>query len=331
MIGGREGLFPFDKTAIPMLTIEHVRIGKICVPPLKEQRAIAAFLDRETGKIDALVAEQRRLIALLKEKRQAVISHAVTKGLDPTAPMKPSGIDWLGDIPEHWELVRLRRLVDPRRRVTYGIVQPGQMDPDGRFMVRGQDYSFGWADPLNIFRVSPEIEEPYRRARLKAGDLVMTIVGAGTGNTAVVPDFIDGANITQTTARIAPRLDLVEGDFLHWSLQSEVGQRQVALYQKGAAQPGLNLEHLVAFRVPVPPKEEQIAISQHIAEAAAKFDSLISEAETAIALLQERRSALISAAVTGKIDVRNWQSGTDASESLPMAAEEPATYEAGES
>ena len=99
MVGGREGLFPFDKTAIPMLTVEQVRSGRVPFPPLPEQTAIAEFLDRETGKIDGLVAEQRRLMELLKEKRQAVISHAVTKGLNPHAPMKPSGIEWLGDVP----------------------------------------------------------------------------------------------------------------------------------------------------------------------------------------------------------------------------------------
>jgi len=200
-----------------------------------------------------LVAEQRRLIDLLREKRQAVISHAVTKGLNPTAPLKPSGIDWLGDVPEGWEVMQVRRLVDERRPITYGIVQPGQPDPEGRYMVRGQDYSFGWAVPESIFRVSNEVEEPYRRARLKPQDLVVTIVGAGTGNVATVPEFLDGANITQTTARVAPSLNRVIGDFLRFSLIAEVGKVQVALYQKGAAQPGLNLEHLNAFRVPLPP------------------------------------------------------------------------------
>ena len=286
------------------LNLEPLARTRVPLPPLLEQRAIAAFLDRKTGKIDALVEEQRRLIALLKEKRQAVISHAVTKGLDPTVPMKDSGVEWLGEIPAHWDLIAVRRLVDPKRRVTYGIVQPGQPDPEGRYMVRGQDYSTGWAAPENIFRVSAEIEEPYRRARLKPGDIVITIVGAGTGNTAVVPDFLDGANITQTTARIAPQLAKIFGPFLHLALQSEVGRLQVGLFQKGAAQPGLNLEHLVAFRVPIPPLDEQRDISAYVAEKLASLEALISEAEKAIILLQERRSALISAAVTGKIDVR---------------------------
>lgn len=273
-------------------------------PPLAEQVAIAAFLDRETAKIDALIEEQRRLIALLKEKRQAVISHAVTKGLDPNAPMKDSGIEWLGEVPAHWNVMALRRLVDPARSITYGIVQPGEPDPQGRFMVRGQDYSRGWVTRKEIFRVSDAVEVPYRRARLQAGDVVITIVGAGTGNTAVVPPFLSGANITQTTARVAPLLDLIGGEYLATLMESRLGAVQVALYQKGAAQPGLNLEHLAAFRFPVPPQHEQAQIIDHIAPALKQMQELTSAAEEAMTLLQERRAALISAAVIGKIDVR---------------------------
>lgn len=276
----------------------------IAVPPLIEQRDILAFLDRETSKIDALVEAQRRLIELLKEKRQAVISHAVTKGLDPAAPMKDSGIQWLGEVPTHWDIVALNRLVDTKRPITYGIVQPGPADPNGRFMVRGQDYSTGWASPENIFRVSAEIEQPYRRARLRSGDIVITIVGAGVGNTAVVPPFLEAANITQTTARIAAEPKQIQAEYLTYFLQSDFGRIQVGMYQKGAAQPGLNLEHLKAFRVSRPPLTEQARIATHLSRSVKLFDPLINEAEAAIALLQERRAALISAAVTGKIDVR---------------------------
>jgi type I restriction enzyme, S subunit len=276
----------------------------IPIPPTHEQRGIATFLDRETAKIDALVEEQQRLIALLDEKRQAVISHAVTKGLDPDVPMKESGIEWLGEVPAHWEVIALSRLVDPRRPITYGIVQPGEADPEGRFMVRGQDYSKGWASPEAIFRVSDAVEQPYRRARLTPGDVVITIVGAGTGNTAVVPAFLDGANITQTTARVAPLAGMVDGAYLARALGSWIGRTQVALFQKGAAQPGLNLEHLKGFRFPTPPLEEQEEIAAAVAEQLFDFEELRADATKATQLLQERREALVSAAVTGKIDVR---------------------------
>ena len=292
------------KATIIHLPAETFRRHRFPFPPLAEQLQIVAFLDRETAKIDALVEEQRRLIELLKEKRQAAISHAVTRGLDPSAPVKDSGVEWLGEVPSHWQLVALARLVTPERPITYGIVQPGALDPNGRFMVRGQDYSFGWVDPGDIFRVSQEVEEPYRRARLKGGDLVVTIVGAGTGNVAVVPDFLDGANITQTTARVAPLVMRIDPRYLRLALTSWLGRVQVALYQKGAAQPGLNLEHLKAFRITLPPLQEQTAIADAITPQTRRMEGLISEAQAAIDLLYERRAALISAAVTGKIDVR---------------------------
>ena len=230
------------------------------VPPPNAQPAIAAFLDHETAKIDALVAEQERLIALLKEKRQAVISHAVTKGLDPNAPMKDSGVEWLGQVPAHWEVLPLRRIIADGRRITYGIVQPGESVDAGRFMVRGQDYSEGWAAPDSIFRVAEHIEEPYKRARLVADDIVMTIVGAGVGNIAIVPNWLDGANITQTTARIAVNPAIAEANYVAAVLSGPIGRRSVDLYAKGAAQPGLNLEHVKLFPITIPPVDEQRAI-----------------------------------------------------------------------
>lgn len=305
LVAGRDGLFPFDKTAVPMLTVERVRSGGIPVPSLPEQMHIAKFLDRETAKIDGLVKEQRRLMELLQEKRQAVISHAVTRGLNPQAPLKSSGIEWLGDIPAHWTVAHLNRLVQPGRRITYGIVQPGERDENGRYMVRGQDYSFGWAAPEALFKVSDAVEIPYKRARLKAGDLVITIVGAGVGNIAVVPEWLDGANLTQTTARIAVNAAKADACFVAAVLKSAIGKRCVEFYAKGAAQPGLNIEHVRVFLITLPPLDEQRAIAQFIEDKTSQFDTLTAEAQRAIDLLQERRTALISAAVTGQIDVRN--------------------------
>jgi type I restriction enzyme S subunit len=277
---------------------------ELLIPPVPEQRAIAEFLDRETGKIDALVAKKERLIELLQEKRTALITHAVTKGLDPTAPTKPSGIPWLGNIPAHWESTFLDKAVDPLRRITYGIVQPGPPDSDGRFMVRGQNYSRGWSDPEAIFRVSHGVEAPYKRARLAPGDIVMTIVGAGTGNVAIVPNWLDGANITQTTARIAIAEGRGTNAFFKYQLESQVGQRNVELTVKGAAQPGINLAHLAKYQLVLPPVSEQTEIARYLDKRTGQFEDLIESIGSAIDRLKEFRTALISAAVTGKIDVR---------------------------
>ncbi|WP_311276855.1 restriction endonuclease subunit S [Methylobacterium sp. WCS2018Hpa-22] len=292
------------KATIAHLPAETLRRHLFPFPPTEEQRAIADFLNRETAKIDALVEEQRRLIALLREKRRAIIFHAVTKGLAPDAIMKDSGIGWLGEVPAHWKIMALRRLIDQERPITYGIVQPGEGDPEGRFMVRGQDYSRGWVMPEEIFRVSDVVELPYRRARLKPGDVVITIVGAGLGNTAVIPAFLDGGNITQTTARLAPATGIISSDYLALALGSNIGSIQVSLYQKGAAQPGLNLEHLSAFQLPLPPLEEQQHVVRWLAPVLRQISEITAAAEQMVVLFNERRAALISAAVTGKIDVR---------------------------
>jgi type I restriction enzyme S subunit len=275
-----------------------------CIPPVTEQRAIAAFLDRETARIDALVAKKERLIELLQEQRTALITRAVTKGLDPTVPMKNSGVEWLGEIPAHWDTSFLDKLVDPLRRITYGIVQPGEPDPDGVLMVRGQNYSFGWSRPEDIFRVSPAIEAPYRRARLKTGDIVMTIVGAGTGNIAIVPEWLEGANLTQTTARIAFDARKANNRYFGYQLQSVVGTVSVEQTVKGAAQPGLNLGHISKYRVVVPPLAEQTLIADNLDRETSGFAALSDKVSEAIERLKELRTALISAAVTGKIDVR---------------------------
>jgi type I restriction enzyme S subunit len=230
------------------------------LPPLDEQAAIVRFLDHGNGKIERAIRAKRKLIALLNEQKQAIIHRAVTRGLDPSVKLKPSGIPWLGDVPEHWEVMPLRRLVTAGRRITYGIVQPGYPDKSGRFMIRGKDYSFGWASPDSIFRVSPVIENPYTRSRLKSGDIVMTIVGAGVGNVAVVPEWLDGANITQTTARIAVNTAKANPAFVELVLQGPVGRRNLERYVYGSAQPRMNLPHVGAFEIPVPPYAEQFAI-----------------------------------------------------------------------
>lgn len=286
------------------ISAEFVRNFETAFPSLPEQRAIAAFLDGETARINTLIAKKERLIQLLHEKRTALISHAVTKGLNPEAPMRDSGVEWLGEVPAGWEVIHLGKLIDSRRRLTYGIVQPGEPDPTGRFMIRGQDYSTGWAAPESIFRVSAAVEEPYRRARVRAGDVVMTIVGAGVGNIAVVPDRLSGANLTQTTARIA--IDPSRGDsgFFAHQLTSWIGRVNVHLNTRGAAQPGLTLAGIAKYFVVLPPLTEQCTIAAFLDREVARINGLMAKIRDHIARLQEYRTALISAAVTGKIDVR---------------------------
>lgn len=165
------------------------------------------------------------------------------------------------DDSEEFSQVPLSTLVQKGRKITYGIVQPGQFVEDGVILVRGRDYSAGWRDLDGFKRVTPEIDAPYKRSKLRAGDLVITIVGANTGTVAVVPDWLEGANITQTTARVAVEPKKAEPGFVEQVLRSALGQREVYRYQKGGAQPGLNLADLEKFIIPLPPLNQQRKIA----------------------------------------------------------------------
>lgn len=274
---------------------------RVPLPPLSEQQAIAAFLDRETAKIDAMVEEQRRLIALLAEKRQAVISHAVTRGLNPDAPLKPSGIDWLGDIPEGWEVVPLKRLTP---EITVGIVvEPSQYYVDeGIPALRSLNVRPGRIVAENLVFIGDAANELLSKSRLSAGDIVAVRTGQ-PGTSAVVPPDFHGANcIDLIIIRQSPLLD---SEYLVWFLSSSAALRQFIAGSGGAIQQHFNVSAACLLSIVVPPLDEQRRVAAFLASETSKVDALTSTATTAITLLQERRAALISAAVTGKIDVRD--------------------------
>lgn len=271
-------------------------------PPPDEQAEIADFLDRETAKIDALVAEQEQLITLLKEKRQAVISHAVTKGLDPSATMKDSGIGWLGEVPAHWNVVPLMWLTQPDRPIMYGIVLPGPDAGEGIPILKGGNVKPAKLSLESLARTTPEIEAPYARARLRHGDLVYSIRGS-IGDCEIVPPELDGCNITQDVARVAPREE-IDAYWLRFTLLSDPISEDLASGSLGAAVRGVNIFDLKRVRLPFPPESERGEIARYVVSKTEAMQDLIDEAANAVALLRERRSALISAAVTGQIDVR---------------------------
>ncbi len=272
---------------------------KLALPPLAEQAHIAEFLDRETAKIAALVAEQQRLIELLKEKRQAVIYHAVTKGLNPNAAMKDSGIEWLGEVPAHWEVERLKH-ISPS--ITVGIVvNPSTYVSDaGRPFIYGGDIREGSIDWVNSRRIELASSEANAKTQLRPGDLVTVRVGA-PGVTAVVPAECDGGNCASV---MLIRGGQYNSDWLCYAMNTRLVRFQVEVVQYGAAQEQFNISHAVNFWVPTPPHAEQNEIASFLRAQTLELDDLTTEATRAIDLLQERRTALISAAVTGQIDVR---------------------------
>jgi type I restriction enzyme S subunit len=291
----------------PNISQEILRSLRMASPSIAEQSIIANFLDQETAKIDALVAEQQRLIELLKEKRQAVISHAVTKGLDPTVPMKPSGIEWLGDIPAHWEIRRLKH-ISPFIAVGI-VVNPSTFIADeGLPFIYGGDIREGVIDWVNARRISESSSQENGKTKLRSGDLLTVRVGA-PGVTAVVPPECDGGNCASV---MLIRRGLFNSHWLCYLMNTRIVRFQVEVVQYGAAQEQFNIAHAVNFWMPTPPQTEQDKIVDYLESETEKFDTLTADAERAIELLQERRTALISAAVTGQIDVRQLAQGVAA-------------------
>lgn len=296
-----------NRSTIVHLTAEKLKMRRIAFPPLAEQRAIAAFLDRETARIDALVAAKRRLIELLREKRAALISRAVTRGLDASVPLRESGVPWLGAVPAHWEVIQLRRLAAPDTSITYGIVQAGPDIEGGIPYIRTSDMAGDHLPENGYLRTSPDIDRQYQRSKVLANDLVVAI-RATVGKTLRVPPYLDGANLTQGTARISPG-PRVLGNFLLNVMQSPVIQQRFEALSKGATFKEITLDMLRRLSVPVPPLDEQWAIAAYLDAETAKLDTLAGRIEQQIARLREYRTALIAAAVTGAIDVRGQAAG----------------------
>jgi type I restriction enzyme, S subunit len=291
-----------NKSTIAHFTVEKVATVPIPLPTKKEQTQIARFLDRETTRIDALIAEQQRLIELLKEKRQAVISHAVTKGINRTVPMKDSGVEWLGEVPEHWIKKRLKN-VSPFIAVGIVVNPSSYISEEGLPFLYGGEVKEGYIEVEKARKISPEDSKKNQKTMLEAGDIVTMRVGY-PGLTAVVPPECEGGNCASV-------MFVKRGDYdSHWLcalMNSRLIRQQVEMVQYGAAQKQFNISDAVEFWLYEPPKIEQTKIADFIKSKSSVFDALISEAENSKSLLSERRSALISAAVTGKIDVRNWQ------------------------
>lgn len=300
---------------IGMVHVTKGKLGGIKIPllPHPEQTQIARFLDHETARIDALIEEQQRLIELLKEKRRAVISHAVTKGLDPTVPMKDSGVEWLGEVPENWLVKRLKHLVPS---ITVGIVvEPSKYYVDeGVPALRSLNVKPGLIVSDNLVYLSAESNELHAKSKIYEGDIVAVRSGQ-PGTAAIVTRQFDGANCIDLIVIRKP----LQGcsNFIFWYLSGDAALKQFSEGSSGAIQQHFNISAASEMVFAWPPMSEQFEICSYLARACYQLDRLVSEAEESKALLLERRSALISAAVTGKIDVRGWQppAGTPSPES----------------
>jgi len=277
------------------------------VPPIEEQSAIATFLNRETGKIDALIAEQEKLLTLLAEKRQATISHAVNRGLNPSAPMKDSGVPWLGEVPAHWKVLALRRLIDRFEQGWSPECEARPTDPGEWGVLKAGCVNGGEFDAQEN-KTLPLSLVPREELELKSGDVLMSRASGSPkliGSVACVMNPPSHLMLSDKIFRIRLSAD-VDPRFFAVAMGSTPLRQQIEQAIGGAEGLANNLPQasIKDFWMSLPPVEEQLTIVDFLVCERAKLDDLAWTAERAIALLKERRSALIAAAVTGKIDVR---------------------------
>ena len=294
-----------DVSSVPQINNKHINPQKFPLPPIAEQKLILGFIDYETAKIDSLIEKQQQLIQLLKEKRQAVISHAVTKGLDPSVKMKDSGVEWLGEVPEHWDVSRFKFVCTSIIAGPFGSSITKDMYVSNGYKVYGQEQVIPNDFNVGDYYISEKDYIELNRYAVYPKDILISCVGT-FGKIAVFPDDAEKGIINPRLIKTTINKKFNPYFFREY-LKSDAVFKQFEQLSRGGTMGVINIGILNEILTVVPPRVEQDDIYNFIQHQKNKFNNLIKKAESAIQLMQERRTALISAAVTGKIDVRNWQ------------------------
>jgi type I restriction enzyme, S subunit len=300
--GLREHLFQFDRTAIPQITVNQVKNNPLVIPTPEEQSAIAIYLDRKTAEIDELIADKKRLLEFYEEEKTAIINQAVTKGINPDAPMKDSGIEWLGEIPEHWETVSFNHYVFLRHGYQFRnydftstglkVIKITQLKANGELEVN--DVSFIDENRLDEFK-DILIEE---------GDILMALTGGTIGKIIRAPKINEPLLQNYRVGNFFPKNDSITKDFLFWVLSSDLILKQIFFDQRETGQPNIGKEDFGRMFLVLPSTiKEQEEIVLFINNEIERINSKKSKTEKLIELLTEYRTALISEVVTGKIKV----------------------------
>ena len=285
------------------LSADELSAFSVPYPSKNEQVEIANFLDRETAKIDTLIAEQENLIALLAEKRQATISHAVTRGLNPDVPMKDSGVAWLGEVPAHWEVKSFRHILDAIGDVDHFM--PASVERGVPYLMTGDLKDFLSQVRLDDCKQVSRHDYLQLSKRIKSskGDVVMARYA--TIGTSMYVDVDVEFLVSYSCVTLKVNSSKMCGFYFFHYMGSEAFRQEVENRVNTNTQANVGIKDLQGVKIPVPPVDEQVIIANHLSSEIKKLDLLDAESERAIALLKERRSALIAAAVTGQIDVRN--------------------------
>lgn len=269
----------------------------VVVPSLEIQQQIASYLDKKCSEIDSLIALQEQMIAQLADYKQSVITEAVTKGLNPNTKMKDSGVDWIGEIPEDWKIIRKLSYIC-KKGISYGIIK--LYDPDdknGVKVLRCSDVRSGYIDETNIRTVTKELSEEYKRTILNGGEVVINVRGT-LGGCAIVPNHMKGYNIAREVAVIDT--EGVNSRFLMYFFLSTCFQNYQQKSLAGCVYVGLNIEMLSSCSIQCPPNAEQHAIASYLDTKCSEIDTLIALKRQKIETLKEYKKSIIYEAVTGK-------------------------------
>lgn len=282
-------------SAQPGLAVERIIDLFLPVPPESERQIIAVYMDRETARIDALIEKKSRFIELLREKRQALITHAVTRGLDSSAKMKYSGVEWLGEVPEHWDVLSFQRCV----RIAEGQVDPEE-SPYREMVLLAPNHIESGSGHLLYTETAEEQNAESGKYLCNKGDVVYSKIRPALRKVCIAPD------LSLCSADMYPMQGYsgMSNQFLFWFLLSEPFSAFAVLEADRVAMPKINRESLNSVQLPRPPLNEQIEIVVWVEQATARLDNLRAKTERSIELLKERRAALITAAVTGQLDLR---------------------------
>ncbi|MFN8304424.1 MAG: Abi family protein [Saprospiraceae bacterium] len=294
-------------SAVPSMTQETLNQIPFATPPLPEQTAIAAYLDRKTAQIDQTIAEKERLIELFREERQALINHAVTKGIRPGVKMKDSGVEWIGEVPEGWEVSKLKYYVRTKARLGWkGLKAEEYVESGFGFLstpnIKGAEIDF---EKINF--ITEERYEESPEIMLEEGDVLLAKDGSTLGIVNIVKTLPFPCTVNSSIAvlRVFEKTELHPA-FLKYYIESDFTQNVIQNLKAGMGVPHLFQADINNFEILLPPIQEQVAIAAHIDQKTTQIDTAISGIQQEIALLQEYRQALIFEAVTGKIDVREY-------------------------
>ncbi|MCC5909495.1 MAG: restriction endonuclease subunit S [Clostridiaceae bacterium] len=289
---------------MPRANWEHIRNIKIMSPSLKEQIQIAYFLNNITSKIDALITDKEKLITLLEEKRQAIITEAVTKGLNDSVKMKDSGVEWIGDIPEHWELSKIKYTSYVKGRIGWQGLRSDEFTDEGPYLVTGTDFKDGIVTWESCYHISEERYNEAPAIQLKENDLLITKDGT-IGKVAIVKNKPEKAILNSGIFVTRCLNQEYTTEFMYYMLASEMFKTYIKHMETGSTIKHLYQDTFVNFIYPLPKIDEQSEIIEYLNYKVKEIDSSINLINEQIQKLKEYRQSLISEAVTGKIDVRD--------------------------